>query len=744
MNPHRAHSPVRSHTHRITRVVRGVLVPVLLAAGLAAVPTTAGAVPGFQDLLAPFTCGTEWAGGTRSGHGYNNWNLDLNRVERTYDQPDYDLGQPLLAQADGVVSWLGIHSSAGTYLDIDYGDYTVRYVHLVHDSIPTHLATVGATVELGELIGLLGDTGNATHAHLHLEYFDSRDYVDAAGWQIPDELQVQIAMAGEPIDPGEPFVSTNCGGIPPPHDPTILDHVEALSGVAESAARDHLVQQLQPAAEALDGTTDEAAYLDVTTDGTNVFARIPGTDLASEAIMVSTPYTSTEDCGTGPDPAPCPGATDHAVGSAVALELASRLAGTDPPPRRTIVFAFWDATDGDGTAAETWLVANSPGLADQIVTTVDIGRGGANPTLSTRSFATASLLGSGDSTLDTALANSQPTIPTTRLWRFAGPDLASAFARRIVNHGVPTVSFHDPAGPCAASPEDTSGIVDGTKAAGLFATIDSLIAALAAADTPVTAADPDSSESFAHDVPILLDLLDVVGVVGAVRDGLAGLATEPPAMPTPDDHLVYDAALADLRAVLEVGECRGHLAPDPFDDVPTTSYATADVAVLYDLGVTTGTDETTYTPGEQVDREQMAAFLARVWRLIHPDAAPSVDNPFDDVDPSSFAYDDIALIAELGITTGTSLTTYAPHEPITREQMAAFLARLWLLLDPAAEPGAHPFVDVDLRGYASPHIALIYGLGITTGTSATTYGPQEPVTREQMAAFLARFIRATA
>ena len=44
--------------------------------------------------------------------------------------------------------------------------------------------------------------------------------------------------------------------------------------------------------------------------------------------------------------------------------------------------------------------------------------------------------------------------------------------------------------------------------------------------------------------------------------------------------------------------------------------------------------------------------------------------------PTSFALDDIACIYDLGITTGTSPTTYGPTELTTREQMAAFLARL--------------------------------------------------------------------
>ena len=51
--------------------------------------------------------------------------------------------------------------------------------------------------------------------------------------------------------------------------------------------------------------------------------------------------------------------------------------------------------------------------------------------------------------------------------------------------------------------------------------------------------------------------------------------------------------------------------------------------------------------------------------------------PFVDVSPTSFAAADIACIFGLGITTGTSLTTYDPAGLVSREQMAAFVARLW-------------------------------------------------------------------
>jgi hypothetical protein len=76
----------------------------------------------------------------------------------------------------------------------------------------------------------------------------------------------------------------------------------------------------------------------------------------------------------------------------------------------------------------------------------------------------------------------------------------------------------------------------------------------------------------------------------------------------------------------------------------------------------------------------MAAFIARTWRSLGG-TCDTTAPPFTDINPTSFARDDIACLYNLGITTGTSATTYAPTNGVTREQMAAFIARTWRLAD---------------------------------------------------------------
>lgn len=106
--------------------------------------------------------------------------------------------------------------------------------------------------------------------------------------------------------------------------------------------------------------------------------------------------------------------------------------------------------------------------------------------------------------------------------------------------------------------------------------------------------------------------------------------------------------------------------------------------------------------------------------------------PFTDIKYSSFVPSILWLLEE-GITTGCSPTTFCPKSPVTRGQMAAFLTRALSL--PAA-PSAG-FTDTVGNTFEDA-IDRLKAAGITTGCSPTTFCPQDPVTRGQMAAFLTR------
>ena len=106
---------------------------------------------------------------------------------------------------------------------------------------------------------------------------------------------------------------------------------------------------------------------------------------------------------------------------------------------------------------------------------------------------------------------------------------------------------------------------------------------------------------------------------------------------------------------------------------------------------------------------------------------------FGDVGKDRYFTEPVQWMVDNEITTGTSATCFSPDDPVTRGQAAAFL---WRMEDePAGAP--HPFVDV-AADWQTDAVSWMYAEGITTGTSATTYSPDDDLTRGQLAALLHR------
>jgi hypothetical protein len=183
--------------------------------------------------------------------------------------------------------------------------------------------------------------------------------------------------------------------------------------------------------------------------------------------------------------------------------------------------------------------------------------------------------------------------------------------------------------------------------------------------------------------------------------------------------------------------------PHGFVDVASDSFAEMPVRCLKGLEITTGTGPDTYSPQQVVTRDQMAAFVARTWMALG-ETCSTTAHGFADIASDSFAEMPVRCIKDLNITQGTSDTTYSPGDPVTREQMAAFVARTWRSLGNSCPSTPHRFSDVPSTSFADADIACIKALDITTGTGPGTYSPNDPVTREQMAAFIARLIGAHA
>ena len=127
--------------------------------------------------------------------------------------------------------------------------------------------------------------------------------------------------------------------------------------------------------------------------------------------------------------------------------------------------------------------------------------------------------------------------------------------------------------------------------------------------------------------------------------------------------------------------------------------------------------------------------LDYAFKFIKPDFPnPSTIN-FVDVAPSAYYYDAVAWAVGQGITNGTTATTFSPDAPCTRGQIVTFL---WRAAGSPSANGTSPFTDVQPGDYWYDAVLWAVSNGITTGTSVTTFSPNDTCTRGQTVTFLYR------
>lgn len=109
---------------------------------------------------------------------------------------------------------------------------------------------------------------------------------------------------------------------------------------------------------------------------------------------------------------------------------------------------------------------------------------------------------------------------------------------------------------------------------------------------------------------------------------------------------------------------------------------------------------------------------------------------FTDVKEEDWFYESVAYVFQKGLMTGTSETAFSPSRTTTRGMIVTILYRLEG--SPEA-PARSPFADVSSAQYYGDPVAWAAWNGVVNGETATTFAPDKPITREQMAAILFRY-----
>lgn len=197
--------------------------------------------------------------------------------------------------------------------------------------------------------------------------------------------------------------------------------------------------------------------------------------------------------------------------------------------------------------------------------------------------------------------------------------------------------------------------------------------------------------------------------------------------------------------------CPAGRVPDPgFDDVAGRPHEQT-IACLAWYGITDGTSPSTYAPATTVTRAQMASFLARMIDYVTshggsgtpghvlPRGAPTT---FTDVRANSAHAKAIGRLAAAGIISGgpgdLPASKFGPQQAITRAQMATLLDRtVTFVRQRALRDGGNVFAD-DTSLTHETAINRLAAAGIAQGRSPGLFGPRRAVRRGAMASFIQR------
>jgi hypothetical protein len=171
--------------------------------------------------------------------------------------------------------------------------------------------------------------------------------------------------------------------------------------------------------------------------------------------------------------------------------------------------------------------------------------------------------------------------------------------------------------------------------------------------------------------------------------------------------------------------------------VPRSNLFYRFVETIVHHGVTGGCSAGAYCPAAVTTRDQMAVFVLAAREGPGYSPPPCVASPFDDVPAGSPFCPWVQELARRGVVAGCGGRNYCPSQGVTRDAMAVFVLA-------TREPGTAPpacgtpvFNDVPAGSPFCPWIEELARRGVVSGCGGGNYCPAQPVTREQMAVFIA-------
>ena len=175
-----------------------------------------------------------------------------------------------------------------------------------------------------------------------------------------------------------------------------------------------------------------------------------------------------------------------------------------------------------------------------------------------------------------------------------------------------------------------------------------------------------------------------------------------------------------------------------FTDVPANHWAQAAIQYVYAGGLMTGVSDTAFAPEATTTRAMIVSMLARMENVTS-----AADAGFSDVAADDWYATAVNWAAANGIVNGISDDTFAPNDPITREQLAAMLMKYaqWKGQDTSARADLSHYSDQPST-WAEDVVSWAVAEGLLNGVTDEHLQPQGQATRAQVAAIMQRFLEA--
>ncbi len=169
-----------------------------------------------------------------------------------------------------------------------------------------------------------------------------------------------------------------------------------------------------------------------------------------------------------------------------------------------------------------------------------------------------------------------------------------------------------------------------------------------------------------------------------------------------------------------------------FPDVDRTHWAYEAINAMYASGAVAGDENGYFNPNNMITREEYAKIVCEMFKFTSDSASCS----FDDVAKDRWSYKYIASLYNIGVISGKSETSFAPYDPITREQAAHILFNIVNYKNNIIEKKRDiiEFVDqAEISDYALVSVMSLYAGEIISGYGDLSIKPQNNITRAESA-----------